>query len=850
MKKLIPTTMIPSSLYVERAADRQLYQTIKEMGRPPYVLVARQMGKTNLLIHAKRYLEKDGDIFIYIDLSNRYNDLIGYYRHIVDTILDSCENHICAEEVSKIRLKGLEDHREYEDSLRVVLRSISGKLVVILDEIDAMGSTGFSDRFFSQVRSTYFSPRVNYPEMNRLTYVLSGVAEPSDLIRDKSVSPFNIGEKIYLDDFTRVEFADFLSKAGLHLSGDTFESVYLWCGGSPRITWDVCSRLEDLSLSGKNPLPADVDDVVTQLYLGGAPKAPIDHIRTLVESDSEVRSGVIGLKFGADLNEKLKNRLYLAGIIASDYNSTPPRIKNKVIEAALSDRWLSELDSVSSQYISKARAASREKNYAVAVEAFDAYIVAAGEDALDATDAYMFAHALQKIPDYDRAAEFCRIANEKSDSLRLTAQIRNLEGMLALAQNDWEEAIEASELADNCDYPDLKSQAKLIMSSALLAIDPLKNHDLIVDLCQSVFDLSVSDDGFIDSAAKNRAMWARYNIVSALRASGDIKGARDIIEKTVGDCDPRLSVRFFLELFDIAEANEHQLIVERLVNHIIMYGVVPFDGAYTFDFTEKDFLNVLVLARFYGREGDFNRTLEYAYKVAYRGGRSRVQIVENLIERAHEFPEITSVYALLPDLIDAAKLENHPEVKIREYMMLWMAGRAAAIKMDVIDEFIDRIFNSDKVDKLDDLEMIAMCNIVTRLVTDGAIQKAYDLVTKIRRTGCLHKNAHGSILYESYIMGFYKQVGLIDEAKNLANSLLDMIQNEDRENSATILTRAAIDGHKVAAQKILRTIVDPFSSYGRNTWVTVQFNNGALKTVKFKFVESDLREGLCVLVTE
>jgi hypothetical protein len=58
------------------------------------------------------------------------------------------------------------------------------------------------DHVFSFIRSVYFSGRSNFPELENLTYLLSGVAEPSEIIKNKDVSPFNIGEKIYLDDFS------------------------------------------------------------------------------------------------------------------------------------------------------------------------------------------------------------------------------------------------------------------------------------------------------------------------------------------------------------------------------------------------------------------------------------------------------------------------------------------------------------------------------------------------------------------------------------------------------------------------------------------------------------------------
>ena len=49
-KVLKPYTIIPTHLYVTRNADKQLRMLVDDMGRPGYVLVSRQMGKTNLLL--------------------------------------------------------------------------------------------------------------------------------------------------------------------------------------------------------------------------------------------------------------------------------------------------------------------------------------------------------------------------------------------------------------------------------------------------------------------------------------------------------------------------------------------------------------------------------------------------------------------------------------------------------------------------------------------------------------------------------------------------------------------------------------------------------------------------------
>src|SRR3954452_19790098 len=88
-RSLRPTTIIPPNLYVERAADRQLDNIIEQMGRPGYVLVARQMGKTNLLINMKRNRQAKGDVVHYFDLSTRFDDARALFRYFIDTIISA-----------------------------------------------------------------------------------------------------------------------------------------------------------------------------------------------------------------------------------------------------------------------------------------------------------------------------------------------------------------------------------------------------------------------------------------------------------------------------------------------------------------------------------------------------------------------------------------------------------------------------------------------------------------------------------------------------------------------------------------------------------------------------------------
>ncbi|HEY4283647.1 MAG TPA: AAA-like domain-containing protein [Chthoniobacterales bacterium] len=379
-KRLKPTTIIPDDLYVPRYADRQLESLLEDMGRPPYILVARQMGKTNLLLHARRNLAKTDDLFVYADLSNTFPTIREFFRYIIDLAFISLGTKGIAlqQEISLTRKETAElpAHREHENELIKLLAIISGRLVICLDEIDALTKTDYSDNVFSQIRSTYFSGRVNYPNFSRLTYVLSGVAEPTEIIKEKNISPFNIGEKVYLYDFSFEECRTFITLANLSLTPNVIDRVYWWGAGNPRITWDICSAVEDKLILGENVVEADIDSIVKRLYLTTYDLAPVDHIRKLVEDDPAVRKAVLTLKTNknASLGDAMISKLYLAGITNPSAADSEPCIKNKVIDQCLSLTWLRELEVRSLTVVERADKAVVEEQYEEALNLFENYL--------------------------------------------------------------------------------------------------------------------------------------------------------------------------------------------------------------------------------------------------------------------------------------------------------------------------------------------------------------------------------------------------------------------------------------------------------------------------------------------
>ena len=78
--------------------------------------------------------------------------------------------------------------------------------MLFVDEIDTTLRLDFTDDFFAAIRFLYQNRALD-AELERISFVLIGVATPNDLIKDSARTPFNIGRRIELTDFTTQEAA-------------------------------------------------------------------------------------------------------------------------------------------------------------------------------------------------------------------------------------------------------------------------------------------------------------------------------------------------------------------------------------------------------------------------------------------------------------------------------------------------------------------------------------------------------------------------------------------------------------------------------------------------------------------
>jgi len=510
MKKLISNTIIPDTMYVKRTADSDLEKTIHNMGRPASILVSRQMGKTNLLLNAKRNIEGNNIKFIYIDLSSTlFNEIRDCFRYIIDTAIDI--NLDTFENIENIilenRLKNRLANREHEQELLILLKQLNGKLIIVLDEIDSMVKYNFSDQFFSQIRSVYFASRTNYPEFHNLTYILSGVLEPSEIIQDKTKSPFNISDKIYLNDFTIDEYKTFIKNIDLSFFTDEITNeIYEWTSGHPRITWDICSKLEDLYYEKNTISIDDVNSIVTKLYLTHSDTPPIDNIKQIISEDIPLAQIILDIKQNIYLNisDAIKNKLYLFGVIEIE-NSDKVVLKNKIIEENLSEEFLKNIIYSEASAFEIAQQYFNKDSYSEAIVEYSRFLVQNNISDIEKNIALINAGlCLYYLGNYTQALEHMNkvTIDKERDSYNYYVNETN-KGLVLLNLTQYDKSLKV--FNQLLEHKDIKSKikAKMYIAQNYYYIDKdkeklnfLKNIDETISLLQEELirkDLSEDD---------------------------------------------------------------------------------------------------------------------------------------------------------------------------------------------------------------------------------------------------------------------------------------------------------------------------------------------------------------------
>lgn len=863
-KLLKPYTIIPSEFYVKRDADRQLLNIIEDMGRPGYVLVSRQMGKTNLLLNAKREAETPIDIFVYIDLSNSFPTAKDCFENIIDTILEIYEDSLGNLPVEIIEArKALIDvpaHKQHTNELRKIIKCISGKLVIILDEIDALTKTTYSDRIFSQIRSVYFT-RVNFPELERLTYILSGVVEPSEIIKDSKISPFNIGQKIFLNDFEYNEFIDFTTKAKLNLSKELLEYTYQWTNGNPRITWDVCADIE--SCSENNITTEIIDNIITRLYLTSYDRPPVDNIRELIKADSELRNAIVEIEYkkGEAISDRVKSKLYLAGII--NYTNGNIKIKNEVIKRAINLEWINSINEEEKGLAKIALEHFEKGEFAQCLNSFKRYLQNNTFPKLEGSIYYYYmGYSAYRISLSEEALTYLnKTSFDEEDETRLYYLSHNLKGLLYFYKGNFEQSLENFKIVLSRGKKD-EIYARALVNFGSISLQ--SNNQIHIDEAKNIFIEIINEKGIdvsqLDEELLNEIKSVSfYNLAQISKDNDGLEKTLDYYKKAINIAPIKVKPKIILGYLSAVKSESDKKQVLRELVELIRNPEInldEFDPDKPMNFDYEQFKEVVIHIK-----SIKEKELYEQVKVTLRDHGSKC-LGENLYE--------ISLYCINNNLGLNTAIELLNEIYANRDNLDYAASKDIIFKTikilayftnpkdneTVIKEYI-ALFANERSEIIDFVDIENFANYIYTLIERKKLKTALDYVNLINS----YKKETSEQFLINYLvihnleLNIHLSLANESQSKEIAEQIIRMASDSKIiKYKCSMLGKDGLSIIKTNAESVLNpkhkavTPIRRERKIGRNDRVKVKFKSGEIKEGKYKNYKNEIESGECVIL--
>lgn len=345
------TLHLSSPSYVKRPADDELLQQALA-GRFCYVLTSRQRGKSSLMIRTAERLREAGVQTSIVDLSGLGTQVTQaqWYLGMLARIANDLRLNVDAERWWNER-GAVGPIQRFTDFLHdVALAQVAGQIVVFLDEIDSTLKLDFTDDFFAAIRVMY-NLRATTPIYERLTFVLLGVATPTDLVKDRKRTPFNIGQRIELPELQRSDAAPLESGLGQRFPGRgaaILDRIFHWTNGHPYLTQRICLEAAEAPEGALSD--AQIDAIVERLFLSEEARKKennLNYVDSAIKAIKDrrplmrlYRRVFEGARVSEDKRSPIQERLRLIGLVRAEDGVL--NVRNEIYRRVFDLAWIKQ----------------------------------------------------------------------------------------------------------------------------------------------------------------------------------------------------------------------------------------------------------------------------------------------------------------------------------------------------------------------------------------------------------------------------------------------------------------------------------------------------------------------------
>src|SRR4051812_38627536 len=219
------TIRLDSPFYVRRREDAAAESFLAQPGSTIVVKGPRQSGKSSLLARLYTLSKQWGRRSVYLDFQTFDEPQLASLGTILQTsarrIARTLKTPLQPDDVWDSDLLG--EKGSFAEFLgRAVLDGSSSPVVLILDEVDRLFDRAYRGDFFAAVRG-WHNNRAMEESWDNLHLVLGHATDPALWIENLNESPFNVGDRLRLGEFTRDEVADLNERYGNPLR--SFEEI-------------------------------------------------------------------------------------------------------------------------------------------------------------------------------------------------------------------------------------------------------------------------------------------------------------------------------------------------------------------------------------------------------------------------------------------------------------------------------------------------------------------------------------------------------------------------------------------------------------------------------------------------